>query len=566
MSAKLFAPESFLILVVDDIADNLKVVGDMLEGAGYGVTFAISGKQALDRVKTAYPDLVLLDLMMPEMDGLQVCELLKADAKYAEIPIIFLTASHERQNLLKAFDSGAVDYLTKPFYLPELLARVRSHLELKQAKEDLARLNSLLEQKVQQRTTQLQRALNFEAISKRITERVRTSLDESQILATIVRELAEALELDRCHTGIYDLTQSTSKITHEYSPSLPTIAETIYNFAEFSDIYQELLQWRSIQFGKQSDFDRLQLPESVSILACPMRDERQIVGDLWLYRLNKEAFDDDEVSLVEWIAAKCAIAIRQARLYRAAQMQVEELKRLNLLKDDFLKTISHELRTPLTNIEMGADTLRMILEQPNWQQKHLKAASESLEILEEGCQRETKLVNDLLELVHLDARSEPVTIEPVDLNLLISYIVKMFAQRAKQQQQQLEIDIPEALPLIETNSSILERILTELLNNACKYTPQGENITVSVELDTPTLKLTVANSGVELTDTELERIFDKFYRIPQSDRWQHGGTGLGLALVRKQVDYLGGSIKADDRDRQLTLTVELPATTLNDAD
>ena len=566
MSAKLFAPESFLILVVDDIADNLKVVGDMLEGAGYGVTFAISGKQALNRVKTAYPDLVLLDLMMPEMDGLQVCELLKADAKYAEIPIIFLTASHERQNLLKAFDSGAVDYLTKPFYLPELLARVRSHLELKQAKEDLARLNSLLEQKVQQRTTQLQRALNFEAISKRITERVRTSLDESQILATIVRELAEALELDRCHTGIYDLTQSTSKITHEYSPSLPTIAETIYNFAEFSDIYQELLQWRSIQFGKQSDFDRLQLPESVSILACPMRDERQIVGDLWLYRLNKEAFDDDEVSLVEWIAAKCAIAIRQARLYRAAQMQVEELKRLNLLKDDFLKTISHELRTPLTNIEMGADTLRMILEQPNWQQKHLKAASESLEILEEGCQRETKLVNDLLELVHLDARSEPVTIEPVDLNLLISYIVKMFAQRAKQQQQQLEIDIPEALPLIETNSSILERILTELLNNACKYTPQGENITVSVELDTPTLKLTVANSGVELTDTELERIFDKFYRIPQSDRWQHGGTGLGLALVRKQVEYLGGSIKADDRDRQLTLTVELPATTLNDAD
>ena len=563
MSAKLFAPESFLILVVDDIADNLKVVGHMLEKANYGVTFAISGKQALDRVKTARPDLILLDLMMPEMDGLQVCELLKADANHAEIPIIFLTASHERQNLLKAFDRGAVDYLTKPFYLPELLARVRTHLELKQAREDLAHLNGVLEQKVQQRTARLQRALNFEAISKRITERVRTNLDESQILATIVHQLADALKLDRCHTGIYDLTQSNSKITHEYSPSLPTIVETVYDFAEFGDIYQELLQGRSIQFGKQSDFERLQLPESVSILACPMRDERQIVGDLWLYRLNREAFDDDEVSLVEWIAAKCAIAIRQARLYRAAQLQVKELERLNLLKDDFLKTISHELRTPLTNIEMGADTLRMILEQPNWQQQHLKAASESLEILEEGCQREIKLVNDLLELVHLDARTEPLTVEPVDLNLLISYIAKLFSPRVKQQQQQLKLDLPETLPLIETNPTILERILTELLNNACKYTPQGENINVSMELNDRTLKLMVANSGIEMTDAELERIFDKFYRVPQSDRWQYGGTGLGLALVKKQVEYLGGSINAKNQARQLALIVEFDVTAIS---
>ena len=563
MSARLFAPESFLILVVDDIAENLEVVGDMLERAGYGVTFAISGKQAVDRVKMAQPDLILLDLMMPEIDGLEVCKLLKADANLAEIPIIFLTASHERRNLLKAFDSGAVDYLTKPFYLPELLARVRTHLELKQAKADLTRLNDVLEQKVQQRTAQLQRTLNYEAISKRITERVRTSLDESQILATIVRELAEALELDRCHTGIYDLARSTSKITYEYSPVLPAISETVYNFAEFDDIYQELLQGRSIQFGKRSDFERLQLPSSASILACPMRDERQIIGDLWLYRLNREAFSDDEVSLVEWIAAKCAIAIRQARLYRAAKLQVEELERLNLLKDDFLKTISHELRTPLTNIEMGADTLKMLFELPDWQQQHFETASESLEILEEGCQREIKLVNDLLELVHLDAHSEPATIEPVDLNLLISYITKMFAQRAKQQQQQLKIDIPEALPLIKTNPGILERILTELLNNACKYTPQGENINVSVELNTPTLKLIIANSGIELTETELNRIFDKFYRIPQSDRWQHGGTGLGLALVKKQVEYLGGSIKAIDRDRQLNLIVELPATVIS---
>ena len=360
MSAKLFAPESCLILVVDDVPDNLKVVGDMLEGQSYGVTFAISGQQALDRVKTARPDLILLDLMMPEMDGLQVCELLKADANYAEIPIIFLTASHESQNLLKAFDSGAVDYLTKPLYLPELLARVRTHLELKQAKEKLDRLNKVLEQKVHKRTAQLRQALNFEAIAKGIIERVRDSLDESQILATVVQELVAPLQLDRCQTGIYDLERGTSTITYEYSPFLPKNVETIYNFTEFNEVYDQLIVGHSVQFGKLPDVQRLQLTESVSILACPLKDERQTIGDLWLFRLNREAFEDDEIRLVEQVAASCAIAIRQARLYRAAKLQVKELERLNLLKDDFLKTISHELRTPLTNIEMGAETLKML--------------------------------------------------------------------------------------------------------------------------------------------------------------------------------------------------------------
>ena len=561
MSAKLFTPESFLILVVDDIADNLKVVGDMLEGAGYDVTFAISGQQAIDRIATANPDLVLLDLMMPEMDGIQVCQLLKANSSYEEIPIIFLTASHERQNLLKAFDSGAVDYITKPLYLPELLARVRTHLELKEAKTKLDRLNGVLEQKVQQRTAQLRQALNFEAIAKTIIERVRDSLDESQILATIVRELVEPLQLDRCQTGIYDLERSTSQITYEYSPFLPKNVSTIYEFSEFAEIYEQLLQGHSVQFGKLADLQRLQLSESVSILACPLKDERQTIGDLWLFRLNREAFSDDEIRLVEQVAASCAIAIRQARLYRAAKLQVEELERLNLLKDDFLKTISHELRTPLTNIEMGADTLKMLFEMPDWQQKHLHAAQESLEILEEGCQREIKLVNNLLELVHLDARTEPIALEAVDLNLLFSYTVKLFTKRAKQAKQLLKIYLPEALPQIKTNSNMFERILTELLNNACKYTPQGENIDVSMELINPTLKLTVANSGIEMTDTELGRIFDKFYRIPQQDRWQHGGTGLGLALVAKQVEYLGGKIEAKHQDKLLSMTVELPAKT-----
>lgn len=132
-----FNPEDFLILVVDDISQNLQVIGDLLDKAGYSTTFASNGKQAITRVKAANPDLIMLDLMMPEMNGLQVCKQLQADSKYCDIPIIFLTASHESEPVIEAFTLGAVDYVTKPFNAPELLARVKTHLTLKKTRDEL---------------------------------------------------------------------------------------------------------------------------------------------------------------------------------------------------------------------------------------------------------------------------------------------------------------------------------------------------------------------------------------------------------------------------------------------
>jgi len=111
----------------------------MLRNAGYELMPATSGADALDCVKIQLPDLILLDLMMPEMDGLEVCRRLKADPLTRAIPVIFLTASNEMEHLVKGFEAGAVDYVTKPFNPPELLARVRTHLELKHARDTIVR-------------------------------------------------------------------------------------------------------------------------------------------------------------------------------------------------------------------------------------------------------------------------------------------------------------------------------------------------------------------------------------------------------------------------------------------
>lgn len=140
-----FNPSNFLVLVVDDLNINLQIVGAILDRQGYATTFATNGQQALELMNAAIPDLILLDLMMPEMDGFQVCENLRNYPEGREIPIIFLTASQDKKHLLQAFDQGAVDYITKPFNPPELLARVKLHLELKHTRDELKKAVAELE-------------------------------------------------------------------------------------------------------------------------------------------------------------------------------------------------------------------------------------------------------------------------------------------------------------------------------------------------------------------------------------------------------------------------------------
>jgi len=122
-----------LILAVDDDPRNLEMLGVILRKANYRVTFAQNGRQALERVQDTLPDLILLDIVMPEMSGYEVCEKLKKSENYKNIPIILITAKTKTNDIIKGFQLGIVDYVAKPFNSVELLVRVKTHLELKSA-------------------------------------------------------------------------------------------------------------------------------------------------------------------------------------------------------------------------------------------------------------------------------------------------------------------------------------------------------------------------------------------------------------------------------------------------
>ncbi len=133
----MFNPENFTILVIDDSFMNVELIIGILKQANYQTVTADNAVQALNQLENITPSLILLDLMMPEIDGLELCEIIKSQPKYQEIPVIFITASHNENHILEAFAKGATDYITKPYRYMEVLARVKTHLQLKQARDNL---------------------------------------------------------------------------------------------------------------------------------------------------------------------------------------------------------------------------------------------------------------------------------------------------------------------------------------------------------------------------------------------------------------------------------------------
>ena len=147
-----------LILIVDDNPQNLQVLGKQLKEKNYKIEFAVNGPAALEFLEKKQFDLILLDINMPGMSGFDVCRKIRLNSEMNKIPIIFLSADIDRESILKGFELGAQDYITKPFDSRELLVRVKTHLSLKNSIENLETLNKLLEQKVLERTTQLREA------------------------------------------------------------------------------------------------------------------------------------------------------------------------------------------------------------------------------------------------------------------------------------------------------------------------------------------------------------------------------------------------------------------------
>ncbi|MBD2677170.1 MULTISPECIES: response regulator [Nostoc] len=272
----------------------------------------------------------------------------------------------------------------------------------------------------------------------------------------------------------------------------------------------------------------------------------------------------------------------QTALNRYQNEQLTQLQRLNELKENFLATTSDEIRMPLWNIKMTISVLEKILEREDILNSELLSPFESvagyLSILRQHCEQGLDLVNNLLSVQMIDADVHPLKLTSFQLQDWLPQVASHFRERARSQQQIFHLSIPPDLPAIVSDLAILTKIVSELLNNACKYSPPDEEIRLAVRLiyttksfindDTefqtittsqvPFFEITISNSGVLIPTKQQSRIFEPFYRIPDNDFWKNGGPGLGLALVKKLLEYLQGTVEVTSIHGWTRFTVLLP--------
>jgi PAS domain S-box-containing protein len=507
------------VLVVEDeyiLAINLQ---ESLESLGYSVIdIADNAEDAIAKAHELRPNLILMDIRLRgEMDGIQAAEHIW---NRLQIPVIYVTGHSDKSTVERATLTSPFGYILKPIKEQELYVAIQTALNRYEREQFLS---SVL------------RGMGDGVI-----------VVDPQLHIKYINQVAEALTGWQWDQAKGQLLTTIFQLIDEQTQK-PVVNPIVSALQNETTIY---LESRVLLIAK----DGTTIPIADS--ATPLRDNNGVItGAVLVFR------DDTQRRLME----ERNLADERAR---QLEIQVVELQRLNQLKEDFLATTSHEMRTPLSNIKMAICMLEHILDQQGILESVSPAASWSvnryLSILREQCEQELDLVDDLLYMRIIDADFYTSELISINIQNWLPHVIDAFQERAEARQQTLQVSVSPDLPPVISDTSILTRIVSELLNNACEYTPVKEKITVNAQLVTnadaqmPLWEIIVSNFGVIIPIEEQSRIFDVFYRIPQSDRWQHEGTGLGLAVVKKLVQYLQGNISVTSTEGWTRFTVQLP--------
>lgn len=303
-----------------------------------------------------------------------------------------------------------------------------------------------------------------------------------------------------------------------------------------------------------------------AILLAPLESQGTVLGFLVFQHDQSYRWQPEDIELVKIVAAQVSTAIIQtealrqvqalvgkrtaelreslavqAKLYECTRQQLDQLRYLNQLKDEFLSTVNHELRTPLTSMTLA---IRMLRQQGLSEERR----DRYLDILEQQCAQETGLVNDLLALQELESNQVPIQLQEFDLAIALDEVASLVQQKWTVKGLSLIVDLPQRPMRVCSDRDSFNRILLELLTNAGKYSHPDTSIRLEVQPRYRSLseeiRVAIYNTGAGIPPTELPYVFDKFRRSPSATHNAIPGTGLGLALVKCLVQHLRGTITA----------------------
>jgi PAS domain S-box-containing protein len=296
-----------------------------------------------------------------------------------------------------------------------------------------------------------------------------------------------------------------------------------------------------------------------SLLILPLRTRREMLGALVIAANDPErAMTDEKLPLAEVLAERAALAIENAKLYTEqvdARRKVEDLSRL---KDEFLSIASHELRTPVTSIKGYTQLAKTLI-----RENDLVTSEEYLDVALDQIDRMSRLILELLDVSRIETGRLEIRREPIPWSTFVCDVVHRHHTAVSERRFQL--NVPVSNKRIIGDRDRLEQVLGNLMENAVKYSPDGSEITVSLDEKDDQLVTSVADRGIGIPTDELGQVFERFHRGRQVSSTNYGGLGLGLYITKQIVERHGGTIWVESREGQgTTFSFSLPVATAVD--
>jgi PAS domain S-box-containing protein len=487
--------QSFSVLIADDEKVIREGIRRILSKEDLEICLVENGLQAWEALQQQSFDLLLVDLKMPQMDGM---ELLQRVKKQVPDQIVVIITGHATiEAAVEAMKYGAYDFITKPFLPEQLRMVVKRALEKRGLEIEARQLREEREKSLKDiamEKSRIQTIIHCMASGVLVTDREQMVVLHNPALAHLFKISGEPL------VG--------KPLPH--TPSLKILSDAIAQV-----LHEERPQTISQEFSLD-DHDSLFLRTHT---AAVTGDGGAVLGS---------------VSVVQ---------------------DITYLKALDQMKNEFVAMVAHELRAPLSAIHQQISVILQGLAGTvtEKQQELLSRSQERADGL-------LNLIRDLLDISKMETGRSFQQKSPLDLFPLAEKTVELFMPQAQTKSQSLVLKAPSNIPLINADPQAMEEVLTNLISNAVKYTPEKGDIQVLLKPEAEYLLIQVSDNGIGISQEDLDRIFDKFYRVKNEKTRKIVGTGLGLPIVKQLVEAHLGYIRVESQvDQGTTVNVLIPS-------
>jgi signal transduction histidine kinase/DNA-binding response OmpR family regulator len=567
------------ILAVDDTPASLKLLTDLLKAEGYRVRSAIGGPLALQAAESAPPDLVLLDINMPGMNGFEVCRRIKGHPETSNIPVIFISAVEETAEKVKGFELGGVDYVTKPYQREELLARVRTHLELH-------RLRCYFESTVGLRTAEL------EASRAALTRSNRELRALSACNKALVRAAGEQPFLNAICRAIWEEAgYRMAWVGYAGDDPAATVRPVAWAGVEDGFLATPGVAWAGTAENASPAALAIRRREPVCIqdlaqqdvsswggalergyrscIYVPLKDEyANVLGILSVFSAEPDAFTQGEIRLLEELAGDLAYGIATLRGRQERSRVETEIKALNQHLEQrvaehraalemanrefeaFSHSVSRDLRAPLRAIDGFS---RML--QQDYADRLDEEGQGFIDAISRNATRMAQLIGGIPAFCRTPGCE--IAAAPVDMTALAQEIFEE-VRSGFPAERNIVLQMG-TLPPAQGDRAMLRHVLTNLISNAIEYTsPRAEAvIEVKGQADgsemasgpngagIPANKYWVKGNGAGFDMRYADKIFGAFQRLHGEEEFE--GTGIGLAIVKGIVTRHGGRVWVESK-------------------